>query len=38
MKLEQIDKLRQDNQKKIDALSHNDISYVVIKNRHAALE
>jgi protein involved in polysaccharide export with SLBB domain len=38
MKLEQIDKLRQENQKKIDALSHSDVSYVIIKNRHSALE
>jgi protein involved in polysaccharide export with SLBB domain len=38
MKLEQIDKLRQENQKKIEALSHNNVSYVIVKNRHSALE
>jgi len=38
MKLEQIDKLRQENQKKIEALSHNNIDYVIIKNRHTALD
>ncbi len=37
-KLEQIDKLRQENQKRIDALSHNNINYVIVKNRHTALE
>lgn len=38
MKLEQIDKLRQENQKKIDALSHSDVSYIQVKSRHSALE
>lgn len=38
MKLEQIDKLRQENQKRIGALSHNNINYVIIKNRHTALD
>jgi protein involved in polysaccharide export with SLBB domain len=38
MKLEQIDKLRKETQKRIDMLSHNNTSYVIVKNRHAALE
>ncbi|MDB6059173.1 MAG: Protein involved in polysaccharide export, contains domain of the beta-grasp fold, partial [Verrucomicrobiales bacterium] len=38
MKLEQIDKLRQENQKKIEALSHSDVSYIQVKTRHSALE
>ncbi|MGZ4965363.1 MAG: polysaccharide biosynthesis/export family protein, partial [Limisphaerales bacterium] len=38
MKLEQIDKLRKETQKKIDALSHNNMGYVITKNRHTALD
>ncbi len=37
MKLEQIDKLRKETQKKIDALSHNNMGYVIIeKPAHGA--